>query len=96
MVLLCDRGEEVTKLLATEKEGKEKKDWSITCHLFAPYAPEENPGEEIWLQVKNLSRRFYYVCKSFSIVKRLFQFFFNSKLFNPPNLKNYQAFVQMI
>lgn len=90
------RGEEVKKLLATENEGKAKKDWSIICHLFAPYAPEENPVEEIWLQVKNFIRRFYYICKKFSIVKRLFQFFFNFKLFNSPNLKNYDAFVQLI
>lgn len=90
------RGEEVKKLLAIENEGKEKEDWSITCHLFAPYAPEENPVEEIWLQVKNFIRRFYYICKKFSIVKRLFQLFFNFKLFNPPNLKNYDAFVQLI
>jgi transposase len=90
------RGEEVKKLLTTENEGKAKEDWSIICHLFAPYAPEENPVEEIWLQVKNFIRRFYYICKSFSIVKRLFQFFFNFKLFNPPNLKNYDAFVQLI
>lgn len=34
--------------------------------------------------------------KRFSIVKRLFQFFFNFKLFNPPKLKNYDAFVQLI
>jgi transposase len=90
------RGEEVKKLLAIENEGKEKEDWSITCHLFAPYAPEENPVEEIWLQVKNFIRRFYYICKKFSIVKRLFQLFFNFKLFNPPNFKNYDAFVQLI
>lgn len=32
------RGEEVKKLLATENEGKAKEDWSIICHLFAPYA----------------------------------------------------------
>lgn len=90
------RGEELKKLLARENSGKPPEDWSIICHLFAPYAPEENPVEEIWLQVKNFIRRFYYICKSFSRVKQLFHFFFNFKLFNPPNLKNYQAFVQMI
>ncbi len=90
------RGEEIRKLLAVENEGKTQEDWSITCHLFAPYAPEENPVEGIWLQVKNFIRRFHYICKNFSIVKRLFEFFFNFKLFNPPNLKNYDAFVQFI
>ena len=90
------RGEEMQQFLAQENQGKLPQDWSITCFLFAPYAPEENPVEAIWLQVKNFIRRFYYLCKSFSIVKRLFQFFFDFCLFNPPNLKKYDAFVQLI
>jgi hypothetical protein len=52
--------------------------------------------ESIWLQGKNFIRRFYYLCKTFSLVKKLFQFFFKFKLFNPPNLKKYDAFAQMI
>jgi len=46
-----------------------KEEWQIACELFAPYGPlcqetqEENPVEGIWLQVPNLIRRFYYLCK---------------------------------
>lgn len=90
------RGEEMQQFLAQENQGKPPEDWSITCCLFAPYAPEENPVEAIWLQVKNFIRRFYYLCQNFSIVKRLFQFFFKFCLFNSPNLKKYDAFVQLI
>ena len=74
----------------------EEKDWLITCCLFAPYGPKENPVEAIWLQVKNFIRRFYYRCRNFSIAKKLFQLFFKFNLFNPPNLEKYDAFVQMI
>ncbi len=57
---------------------------------------EENPVEGIWLQVKNFIRRFYYRCKNFKIFKHLFQFFFELKLFNSPNLEKYDAFAQLI
>jgi hypothetical protein len=58
--------------------------------------PNQMSVESIWLQGKNFIRRFYYLCKTFSLVKKLFQFFFKYKLFNPPNLKKYAAFAQMI
>ena len=90
------RGDEMKQFLADVNQEKDPEDWLIICHLFAPYAPDENPVEAIWLQVKNFIRRFYYICKNFSIVKRLFQFFFDFQLFNFPDLKKYQAFVQLI
>lgn len=68
------------------------KDWKVTCHLFAPYAPEENPIEAVWLQLKNLLRRAYRFCKNFTITKRLFRLLVNLKLFNFPNLEKYNNF----
>ena len=59
-------------------------------------APQENPVEAIWLQLKTLLRRFYRFGKSFNIVKRLFQFFVDLKLFNIPDLKKYDAFSRFI
>ncbi len=59
------------KLLAIENEEKRPEEWSITCQLFAPYAPAENPVEGIWLQAKNFIRRFYFsssLILSFSII----------------------------
>jgi transposase len=41
---------------------------------FAPYAPEENPLEAIWFQLKNLLRRFYRFGKNFKIINLLFEF----------------------
>lgn len=90
------RGEVMQDLLRQENQDKSPKDWTITCHLFAPYAPDENPVEGIWLQVKNFIRSFHYLCNNFRMVKRLFQFFFDFQLFNPPNLKKYDAFAQFI
>ena len=75
------RGEAMKKFLAQENQGKEEKDWLITCCLFAPYGPKENPVEAIWLQVKNFIRRFYYRCRNFSIAKKLFQLFFKFQVF---------------
>lgn len=90
------KGEEMKKFLSQENEGLPPELWKITCCLFAPYAPQENPVEAIWLQLKTLLRRFYRFGKSFKIVKRLFQVFVDLKLFNLPNLKNYEAFSRFI
>ncbi len=70
--------------------------WRITCHLFAPYAPEENPIEAIWLSLKSLIRRCYRFCHNFKIMKKLFNLFIEYQLFKFPNLKNYDAFSCLI
>ncbi len=31
------------QLLTEVNSGLEPKEWKVTCHLFAPYAPEQNP-----------------------------------------------------
>ena len=36
-------GEVMRKFLAEVNRGLEPEEWKITCHLFAPYAREENP-----------------------------------------------------
>lgn len=84
------------EFLAQQNQGLFPSEWRITCELFAPYAPEENPVEAIWLQLKTLLRRFYRFGKNFNIVKRLFQMFADLKLFNFPNLEKYDAFSQFI
>ena len=82
--------------LAEQNEGLAKSEWKITCELFAPYAPEENPVEAIWFQLKSLLRRFYRFGKNFKIINLLFQFFAKYNLFNFPNLKRFDAFSQLI
>jgi transposase len=90
------RGEEMKNFLGEENEGLKEEEWKVRCQRFAPYAPEENPVEAIWLQLKTLLRRFYPFGKNFKIVKYLFQMFVNLKLFNLPDLKKYDAFSQFI
>ncbi|MBE9096890.1 transposase [Tychonema sp. LEGE 07203] len=51
------RGEERKIFWHYFHDGKERKDWSIICERLPTYAPEENPVEGIWLQVKNFIRR---------------------------------------
>jgi len=53
---------------------KESDNWSITCILFAPNAPQQNPLEDIWLQAKDFLRKYWYLCRSFKIVKFFLSF----------------------
>ena len=66
---------EFKKYLESVNEGLKKSEWLITCILFAPNAPEQNPVEDIWLQAKNFVRKYHHLCKSFKFVKKLFTFF---------------------
>ncbi len=53
----------------------QEEEWLINCTKFTPNAPEQNPVEEIWLQVKKFIRQFDHLCSSLKIVKWLFKFF---------------------
>ncbi len=86
------RGQAMKDFLPEENEGIPSENWRITWIRFAAYAPQENPVEAIWLQLKTLLRRFYRFGKSFKSVKRLFQLFVDLKLFNLPSFSNYDAF----
>lgn len=90
------RGTEMKNFLEKINQNQKNDHWSLTCCLFAPYAPKENPVEAIWLQVKTFLRPFSHLGKTFKIVKRLFRLFFDCQLVNFPNLKNYEAFSQII
>lgn len=90
------KGELMQEFLQEVNGDLSKKDWQVTCHLLAPYAPEENPIEAVWLSLKNLIRRCYRFCKNFTIIKRLFKLFVNLSLFNFPNLEKYDNFSCLI
>ena len=51
------RSEEVRAYLNKVNEDLEEKNWKITCLLFAPNAPEQNPVEDVWLRGKNFLRK---------------------------------------
>lgn len=86
------KGEKMREFFREVNGDLPEENWVVTCHLFAPYAPEENPIEAVWLTLKNLLRRCYRFCKNFSIMKRIFELLVEFKLFNFPNLENYEAF----
>lgn len=80
---------EFKKYLESVNEGLKKSEWLITCILFAPNAPEQNPVEDIWLQAKNFVRKYYHFCKNFAVVKKLFTFFTHHQIFDFPKLNEY-------
>ena len=61
----------------------------ITCILFAPNAPQQNPVEDVWLQAKNFLRKYWYLCKSFCTAKKLFELFYDSSKFDFPKIHKY-------
>ena len=45
---------ELRDFLSSVNSDKEPSDWPLTCILFAPNSPQQNPVEDIWLQAKNV------------------------------------------
>jgi putative transposase len=74
--------EEVQTYLKKVNQGLDEKNWKVTCMLFAPNAPDQNPVEDVWLQGKNFLRRHFYENKTFQQVKQSFFKFLNKKVFN--------------
>ena len=58
-----------------------ESEWPVTCILFAPNAPEQNPVEDIWLKGKNWLRKQFAFNKSFADVKHCFFDFLSDGLF---------------
>ena len=70
--------------------------WPITCILFAPNAPQQNPIEDVWLQAKNFLRKYWHLCRSFDAVKILFEFFTDAQKFDFPKVHSYGLATQVI
>jgi hypothetical protein len=75
--------------LSSVNGDKKPENWSITCILLAPNAPEQNPVEDIGLQAKIFLRKYWYLCKSFNIVKFVFEFFTKEHEFDFPKIHQY-------
>lgn len=86
---------EVKEYLAEVNQGLPEEEWKITCILFAPHAPEQNPIEDVWLKGKNHVRKNYNLCSSFSDVKKLFVGKLHQKTFDFPKLQDYRRVLQM-
>jgi putative transposase len=89
-------GKEIQAYLSTVNQGLEEEDWKVTCLLFAPNAPDQNPVEDIWLQGKNFLRRHFYENKTFQQVKQSFLSFLNKKVFNFEKSKWYLEILQHV
>lgn len=77
--------------------GRSRQDWAITCIQFAPYAPEQNPIEEVWHQAKTFVRKNWHQCdETFSSVARLFQQALETLEFNFAKLHMYSKCLQTI
>lgn len=86
------RSGELKTYLQSVNEDSEEDDWQITCTRFAPNAPEQNPVEDIWLHAKRFIRKCYHLCKSFAVVKFLFEFITHRQVFDFPKLSMYGFF----
>ncbi|MCB1822906.1 MAG: transposase, partial [Candidatus Competibacteraceae bacterium] len=73
---------EMQAFLGQINAGLEEKDWKVTCIVFAPNAPEQNPVEDVWLRGKNFLRKHFNENNTFHKVKMSFLNFLNNKIFN--------------
>lgn len=80
---------EMQAYLQEVNQGLEKPDWKVTCELFAPNAPEQNPVEDIWLKGKNFLRKYFYQFKTFAQIKKAFLHFLQTTKFHFPKLELY-------
>jgi transposase len=83
------RSAEMQTFLARENAGCAEEDWKVTCLLFAPNAPEQNPTEELWLKGKTHLRKNFAVNKTFARVKHCFTEFLKSLSFDSVKLSWY-------
>lgn len=86
------KSQQIKEYLDSVNRELEPNQWAITCELFAPNAPQQNPVEDIWLQAKRMIREFYFLCRSFSVVKRLFEMCIHCQIFDLPKLNEYGTF----
>ena len=70
--------------------------WRVTCTLFAPNAPEQNPIEDVWLKAKQHVRKHWRMCQQFKDVMHLFEESFDILLFQFEKLHMYLPFLQLI
>jgi putative transposase len=69
--------------------GLQPQEWKVTCALFAPNAPDQNPVEDMWLKGKNFLRKYFYQHRTFAHVKQAFLHFLQTTTFDFPKLQWY-------
>ena len=86
------RSQEWREYLNKMNQGNQEEGWLIRCIRLAPNAPEQNPIEDVWLQGKEMLRRYWNLCSNFKIVKWLFSWTINQGFFKFPKLSMYGSF----
>jgi transposase len=101
-LLLCwdgasyHRGQAVREYLSACNRDHLRADWPITCIQFAPHAPEQNPIETVWLQVKSFIRKQWQRFDgTFQRVKDLFEEAIMTLHFDFPKLHMYTSHIQL-
>ena len=90
------RGVEMQEYLEGANMGKPRDEWPLTCVLFAPNAPEQNPIEGVWLKAKQYLRKNWRQCRTFQDVTRLFEEALNTLSFYSEKLHMYTPDLQII
>ena len=90
------RGQEMQSFLAPENAGLAEAEWKITCRVFAPNAPEQNPLEDLWRKGKTYLRKQFAVNKTFAAVKHCFSTFLRSLNFDSVKCRWYWPDPQII
>ncbi len=80
---------EMQAYLQEINDGFAPHEWRVTCELFEPNAPEQNPVEDIWLKGKNFLRKQFHTLTTFAKVKRAFLQFLQTAKFDFPKLAWY-------
>ena len=94
LVLLWDgasyhRSQELRSYLTAINEGTTDANRWIHCINFAPYAPQQNPIETIWLKAKRYVRQKSWKCVRFSEIKQHFLDSIQNKHIRYKNLHMY-------
>jgi transposase len=76
-------------------EGRSRDEWEVTCVVFAPHAPEQNPIEDVWLKAKHYVRKHWRACTTFQRVMRLFEEALNTLSFQFAKLRMYVPDLQI-
>jgi transposase len=90
------RGVEMQEYLEALNLGQSRDAWLVTCVLFAPNAPEQNPIEDVWLKAKQYVRKHWRECPTFERVMRLFEEALNTLSFQCEKLRMYLPNLEII
>jgi putative transposase len=90
------RGVEMQEYLEGVNWRLARDEWQVTCMLFAPNAPEQNPIEDVWLKAKQYVRKYWWKCRDFKGVMHLFEEAFDILSFQFEKLRMYLPFLQLI